>query len=149
MTVNNTSLLIAGPFHLNTISIVEKYKDIFVSIVILTYRNTDDNNLQAFKENYDQHKNIKILEHTLPQISNYHNTQNIYYQCFSVVNGLAYCNSEYVIKLRSDEVYSGLDNLIATLPKDKVSTNNIFVRDVSYKSFHLSDHIIVGGGKVA
>lgn len=149
MTVKNTSLLIAGPFHQNTMKMVEKYKDVFDSIVISTYKNEDNNDLNLFKKTYGESKKIKIIESNLPIVNDLHNAQNIYYQCFSVVNGLEYCNCDYVIKLRSDEIYSNLDSLIETLPTDKLSTNNIFVRDVSYKPFHLSDHMIVGGGEVA
>lgn len=145
MTVQNTSLLIAGPFHKNTVKMVEKYKNIFDLIIISTYKNKDNNDLNLFKKIYGESKKIKLIENTLPLVNELHNTQNIYYQCFSVLYGLEYCNNEYVIKLRSDEVYSNLDSLIETLPTDKLSTNNIFVRDVSYKPFHLSDHMIVGG----
>lgn len=149
MTIDNTTLLIAGPFHKNTIQMVELYKNTFYSIIISTYKDSHNGYLKIFKESYNQNTRIKVLENNLPNIYDYHNAQNIYYQCFSVVNGLEQCNSDNVIKLRSDEVYSNLDNLIETLPTDKLSTNNIFVRDVSYKPFHLSDHMIVGGGKVA
>ena len=52
--------------------------------------------------------------------------------------------SEFAIKLRSDEFYSNLDKEILTLPETKVTTSNIFERDIHYKPFHLSDHIIIG-----
>lgn len=145
MKLKNTCLLIAGPFHKNIMRMVEIYKDVFDSIVISTYKNKDNNDLNLFKKTYRESKKIRILENTLPIINDLHNAQNIYFQCFSVVNGLENCGTDYVIKLRSDEVYSNLDSLIETLPNDKLSTNNIFVRDVSYKPFHLSDHMIVGG----
>jgi hypothetical protein len=145
MIVKNISLLIAGPFHINTIKMVEIYRNIFDSLIISTYENVNDYNLKEFKINYGQIEKIKILTNNLPIFIDLHNAQNIYYQCFSVVKGLEYCNTKYIIKLRSDEVHSNLDSLIKTLPKDKLWTNNIFVRDVSYKPFHLSDHMIVGG----
>jgi hypothetical protein len=149
MIVSDTCLLIAGPFHQNTMKMVKMYENVFEIIIISTYKNEDNNDLNLFKKTYSQIKKIKIIENTLPIVNDLHNAQNIYFQCFSVVNGLEYCSANYVIKLRSDEIYSNLDSLIETLPNDKLSTNNIFVRDVSYKPFHLSDHMIVGGGKVA
>lgn len=51
--------------------------------------------------------------------------------------------SQFAIKLRSDEFYSNLDKLILTIPDKKTTTSNIFVRDIHYKNFHLSDHIII------
>lgn len=41
MTVKDTCLLIAGPFHQNTVKTVEKYKNIFDLIIISTYKNKD------------------------------------------------------------------------------------------------------------
>lgn len=142
---NSTSLLIAGPFSLNGLIMVEKYLSKFHSIVISTYLNRDCQYIKELKEKYSNLSNIKIIENTLPKINNYHNSQNIYYQCFSVIKGLECINTQFVIKLRSDEYYTNLDTILKTLPTDKISTNNVFVRDVSYKPFHLSDHMIVGG----
>lgn len=149
MTAKDTCLLIAGPFHQNTMKMAKMYENIFDSIIISTYKSEDNNDLNLFKKTYSKSEKIKLIENPLPSVNELHNAQNIYFQCFSVVNGLEYCSANYVIKLRSDELYSNLDSLIATLPNDKLSTNNIFVRDVSYQPFHLSDHMIVGGGKVA
>lgn len=149
MNTSNTSLLIAGPFHKNGLDMLENYVEKFHSIIISTYKDDTNDALITVKNRFLGYSNIQIIENILPCIDGYHNSQNIYLQCFSVVNGLEECNSKFVIKLRSDEYYSNLEDIITLLPPNKISTNNVFVRDVSYKTFHLSDHVIVGGGKVA
>lgn len=139
ISIENAALLIAGPFHENTIKMIDLYKEKF-KIIISTYENSDDK-LQQFENDL----NVTIVKKSLPSVKDLHNSQNIYFQCFSVLNGLEVCDKEYVVKLRSDEYYSNIDKLIEKLPADKISTSNVFIRDVSYKPFHLSDHMIVGG----
>lgn len=141
INIKNTTLLIAGPIHQNTIQMIEKYRSVF-KIIVSTYKENKNVNLDKLQS---LDKNLVIIESQLPEVKDMYNSQNIYYQCFSVLNGLQLCKTEYVMKLRSDEFYSNLDKLVKKLPSNKISTSNIFVRDVGYKPFHLSDHIIVGG----
>lgn len=143
MNTNNTAILLAGIFCKNTLLMVEMYIDIFNEIIISTY---DDSSIFLTKcqEKFKNNKSLKIIINKMPDISDKHNSQNIYYQCFSVSEGLKKISCKYVIKLRTDEFYSSLSQIVKKLPRDKVSTANIFVRDIHYKHFHLSDHIIIG-----
>lgn len=139
MNPKNTALVICGPFNEMVLRMAESYQNIFNEIVISTYEN-DNELLQKLKTN----NNVKVIEYKTPSVENLHNSQNIYFQCFTTFNGMNCTKSEFAIKLRSDEFYSNLDKVLLTLPKTKVTTSNIFVRDIHYKHFHLSDHIIIG-----
>lgn len=118
---------------------VEKYKLFFNEIIISTYKN---NSLQLKK--IKDNNFVKIIENEIPTLKGIHNSQNIYLQCLSSFHGLKLVKSKYSVKLRSDEFYSNLEKLILSLPSNKISTSNIFVRDIHYKFFHLSDHLIIG-----
>lgn len=140
---NKVTLVIAGPFNQNVVKMVSKYRGEF-NIVVSTYKDKGNSDLVLFKADYQSIITVTVIESELPHLGSLHNSQNIYYQCFSALKGFDSCQTEFVVKLRSDEYYSNLEFVIKNLSADKVSTNNVFLRDVSYKYFHLSDHIIVG-----
>lgn len=144
------TLLIAGPYNDSTLDMVKHYHGCFPNIIVSTYHDNDNTGLQGFKVWLAHNKigNVELLETPLPMVEGLHNSQNIFLQCYTVTQGLRKVVSPRVIKIRTDEFYSSLDNVVSSLPADKVSTCNVFVRDVSYKPFHLSDHIIVGDSKV-
>jgi hypothetical protein len=75
-----------------------------------------------------------------------HNDQNIYYQVYTTCKGLDNINTERVIKVRSDECYADFSIFLDTMEKnkDKIVTNNIFIRRKNAFAFHCSDHIIGG-----
>ena len=74
------------------------------------------------------------------------NGQNIYYQVYSVVEGLKKCETEYVIKVRGDEYYDNWEKYIKKIKEErsKIITTNIFFRHPKNKAYHISDHIIGG-----
>jgi hypothetical protein len=74
------------------------------------------------------------------------NNQNIYYQVYTTIRGLYEVKTKYVLKVRSDEIYSDLKDLIDEIfiNPDKIITTNIFIRRVNHFSYHCSDHLIGG-----
>jgi hypothetical protein len=124
-------LLIAGIFTHAVTKMVERYLTIFSGIVISTYKDEINDELNHFKNIYLKYENVVLIENSMPFANNYHNSQNVYYQCFSVIEGLLQINTPYVIKMRSDELYSSFDELLQICPKNKILTCNIFCRDVS------------------
>lgn len=73
-----------------------------------------------------------------------HNSQNIYLQATSVLAGLEAIDTPYVIKARSDEFFSRISLLLECFHPEKLLTSNIFVRNVDYAKYHISDHLFVG-----
>lgn len=74
------------------------------------------------------------------------NGQNIYYQVYSVVEGLKKCETEYAIKVRADEYYDNWEKYIKKIreERNKIITTNIFFRNPKNFAYHISDHIIGG-----
>lgn len=75
-----------------------------------------------------------------------YNKQNVAKQAISTYNGMQLADSEFVVKVRSDESYSDLSKLIDKLEKtpNKLITNNIFFKPDHIYKFHPSDHLVAG-----
>jgi hypothetical protein len=116
--------------------------------VLSTYNDEKNYFLENIENKYSGSSNLTILKAALPDTNNLHNVQNIYLQSFSVGGAEKVIKTEYLIKLRSDEFYNNIENLLTLLPSNKISTCNVFLRNTSYEYFHLSDHIIIGSTKV-
>ena len=90
MKNQNTTLLIDGIFSENSLKIVNLYVKKFKKIVIFRYFGNKNVYLTEFKSQYVAmlNLNIKLLENTIPNVKKLHNSQNIYMQCFSTIEGL-------------------------------------------------------------
>jgi hypothetical protein len=90
--------------------------------------------------------NLRPVINEPPNLMGVYNEQNRYLQFCSTYAGLKEVDTEYVIKLRSDEYYSNLIPAIEKFLKDpnKILTSNVFFRKTSYLRYHPSDHIIIG-----
>jgi hypothetical protein len=73
-----------------------------------------------------------------------HNSQNIYLQIITVLAGLERIHTPYVIKARTDEYFSHFDRVLKNFDSTKLLSANIFVRDIGYRPYHISDHLFVG-----
>lgn len=92
------------------------------------------------------YRNLKDVEDHV-QNKNIYNNQNIFYHIQSTLLGLRRVNTQYAIKIRSDEMFANLMPFIKHMVNNphKITTTNLFIRRVSAFPFHCSDHII--GGK--
>jgi len=128
-----TALLIQGPYQKNiTEEIFAKNKNDFNEIVFSTW--ASDQRIRI--------PGVKIIKSPIPETNNIHNSQNIYFQTCSMINGLKNISSKFVIKTRSDEYFSNLKFLAKKgCMTNKMIISNIFIKEVSYKKFHISDHL--------
>ncbi|QLY27049.1 WavE lipopolysaccharide synthesis family protein [Bdellovibrio sp. KM01] len=134
-TINDCTLLFAGPWHVNTMKMIEKNADHFKHIIVSAWSNAVPSaNLP----------NVQIVHQEHPKIIQIHNAQNIHYQTRSTLLGLEFVTTPLVVKTRTDEFYSNLNKFIEELDPSKLAYSNIFVRDVSYKRYHISDHLFGG-----
>ena len=162
------TFVIQGAFHPNTLYAIPfylKYGDVIVStwknspplireggIANKTHNPVSElkNLFKSFKSE-DSIDRVKFLfseslskdDIHKKQIYNY---QNCFYQFKSTLNGLEKVKTKYVIKLRSDELYSNFEKMIEkTLisePKKMITTNTFFRRTEDFP-WHPSDHVIV------
>jgi hypothetical protein len=74
-----------------------------------------------------------------------YNFGNVAKQVFTTLNGLQVVDTEYVIKVRTDEYYTNLNPFISKMldNKDKYITNNIFFKG-AVEPLHPSDHMVGG-----
>lgn len=89
--------------------------------------------------------NFEQIEHNVKK-NGYHNRGNIYYQLYTTLQGLELVTTKYVIKIRSDEIYSNFDNLIDLMINNPkyIITGNQFIRPIRSYPYHISDHLICG-----
>ena len=90
---------------------------------------------------------VQIVASPLPgleKLNRLHNSQNIYLQATTVLAGLEKVDTPYVIKARSDEFFSNLALMVEAFNPKKLLFANIFIRDVSYRPYHISDHLFIG-----
>ena len=87
-------------------------------------------------------KNFTVLRINKP--SNPGN-QNSNLQIQSTLNGLKYVNTKYVVKVRGDEYYSNIEDMIRLVIKEenKIYTSPIYFRHPKDGLYHISDHLIV------
>lgn len=142
---DKVTLLIQGKLHKNTIKMCDFHKEL--NIVISTWGSE--------KEVIDfigksMRPNIKIVAKELPRTTTDHrNESNRLYHFASTFNGLETIETEFTIKVRTDEYYSHLVPLIAMVHKEpeKIITNNVFFRKTNFYMYHPSDHLLAGKTK--
>jgi hypothetical protein len=144
-TKHNYTIVIQGPIDWTSMSCIEKYSNFGKVIVSLSNTNNvllDNNKLISQIKKYAKIiVNEKII---LPQ--NCFNQANILYQALSTYNGLIHVDTEFCIKMRSDEKFTDLSVLLDKHKNnpDKIICSNIFFRKPRHYLYHISDHLICG-----
>lgn len=146
---NSLSIVIQGPLNRRSIDTIPYYLN--YGKVIVSCWDTDDLSM------LDEYKNkIKIIVNQysdiLPLAEKTHLQNPIILQYYNSYNAIKECDNYFCIKLRSDESYPKLDNLIKKLKENrdskdtwhKIITSNIYFRYDKQKKFHPSDHIVAG-----
>jgi hypothetical protein len=140
------TLIIHGPLTIYTMFTLYRYVHDF-NIVIVSPKPTIKNNITKEIDNLinTPGANISLVLYGDVLRNEYNNVQNKYLHFFSVNMGLNLSNTEYVIKMRSDEFYSNLDPVMESVKKfpDKIITGDVFFRNIR-TPFHPSDHLVGG-----
>lgn len=74
------------------------------------------------------------------RITGTYNRQNIYNHIHGTILGLRRLDTEYAIRVRTDEYYPTLDPVYNALAPRKLVTGNIFARNAQDYRLHASDH---------
>jgi len=93
---------------------------------------------------YDFPKNWSVVRNKKPiERIGY---KNFDLQLISTINGLAKINTKYVIKMRCDEYWSNINEIVKIIEDDdeKIICGSLFFRPVGMHPFHISDHILAG-----
>lgn len=136
--INNFTFIIHGNYDETHVPMCKELKQ-FGKVVLSTNKKYIDN-VSRHLNNYD-----KIIFESDIDVTNIYNHQNIYLHVNSVLNGLRHCDTQYVVKFRSNHCYSNIKYII-----DKVLSNvdnkylgsNIAVNPNF--PYHPCDNIIAG-----
>jgi len=136
----NITFIIQGPLNKYSINNIDNYLE-YGNIIISHWKNDDLNLLK------NVNKNIKIVTNKNVKIDNVFNKYNIYLQCLTTLSGLRNVNTEYSIKVRSDEYRTDFSMFVDKIFKNpnKIITDNVFFRSKKYAKYCISDHCF--GGK--
>ena len=146
MIENDFTLVIQGPIHrnLSTMCLLHPH----INTIISTWENPSWTH-PTIKEYLEPIKrdNLQLFINPSPKQSKMdkvYNKQNRYLQFLSTFKGLQRVPTKYSIKIRSDEYYSDLMPIMRMLLQDenKLVTNDVFFRKISYLRYHPSDHIM-------
>lgn len=103
------------------------YSAHFDEIIISTYRTAYTERITA----------VKVIFNDLDAKSHY-NFQSIYLHAGNILSAALESKSEYCLKIRGDEYYSGIN--LCPMNPTKILTNNVFFSPII--KFHISDHMM-------
>lgn len=137
---NNTfTILIQGPLR-NSLykEYLEEYKK-YGEIILVIY---DDDNLNIEKQN----EHIKVIKIKYPDLSNIFNFNNTFLQTYGILQGLKVVNTEFVIRVRSDESYPNMDKFIYNIKNnpEKIHVSNLYSFKDNICKYALGNHIFAG-----
>lgn len=134
----DVSIIIQGPLNPISLEHIANYAK-FGKVIVSAWTTCDYNLLNRANGPYTFTKS----QWTYERANVYYNEQNILRQTVSTLAGLDKVETQYTIKVRSDEYYSDLSEFIDKVTStNKLVTNNVFFRKDSEFKFHPSDHVI-------
>lgn len=137
--MKDVTILVQGALHHHAINKFPTYEKVG-KVIFSTWAGSNISELGDYKDR------CQCVTSVLPQIY-YYNFQNIFFQTLTTMNGLNAVNTEYVVKTRCDEYFTGIDKFVDVMIKnpDHIVFSNIFFRPDWLCKFHASDHLF--GGK--
>ena len=139
------NILIQGPVDEVSLEALDYYNSL--ANVVISYWDDavipEEYQGKAWKELGTPEPNIEALVKA-GTIKEHWKGTTFYYALTSMYRGLAECDKELVVKVRSDERYLNLVPIIDRLIEkpDKVFCGNIFHRNDYQGGFHMGDHLI-------
>lgn len=149
MFKDKITVVIQGPLHPNSLIAIRSIsRDFNVVISHWKTNNKDEKNLDDLLERGDH---TTVVSHSMESLSFKNNEANRFYQFYSTYKGMCLVDTEFVIKMRSDEYYTNLIPFAEAILEnpDKYTSNDIFFRNPETNEnenflFHPSDHLYGG-----
>jgi hypothetical protein len=145
---NNFTLVFQGPLHQNFIyGLLNNYKE-YTDNIIISHWDTD--NLDLLQYIIEYNISAKIITNKFHKNINVFNGQNVYYQVFNTLRGLEEVNTEYVVKLRTDQWFGNLEPFFEKILKNdtKYVCSNLHFRPDGLMKYHPSDKLIGGRSEI-
>lgn len=152
---NTFSIIIQGPLNNRSIKTIPNYLQ-YGEVIVSCWDNDDLKLLNEYKDK------IKLVVNEYKNVPKTHSKSGSQapwiYQHFTTLSGLKIASGNFSIKVRSDESFPVLDQLVHNLKFNrdnkcpirnaymchKIITSNIYFRFDRENKFHPSDHIISG-----
>lgn len=136
--MNDFSIVIQGTAHENSLSNIENYQK-FGQVIISDY--IENRHILSNVNN-----SIRCILQNTTGLQPFANFANQGWHSISTYNGLLVCNTEYAIKVRSDEAYTDLQPIIDSVLANplKWTSHNIWFKKVEKEWLHPGDHLIAG-----
>ena len=140
MDNSDITILIQGPLNKTSLDNIENYYLKYGKIIVSHW--SDDNeelqkNLTTLKEKHTHLSSVSLKEEPV-QWPDYR-----LHQLYTTFAGLKKCNTPYVVKVRSDEMWVNLYPLRKKFSKDdtRMITSNVFYKALD--PYHISDHLMI------
>ena len=142
MYKDKVTLLIQGPMHPNAVVMMQIHSANF-NVIFSTWRSEDEELVENSLKDIDF---TRVVFSNMSSLPHRNNEQNRFYQFFTTYQGLKMVETEYVIKVRSDEYYTDLRPLVDKmfLEPSKLVTNDVFFRN----PFTLERLLLTGRGNL-
>lgn len=155
---DDISILIQGPISEISLSAIEDYVKFTKNIIISTW-NLDDNQLNNIKNRFGEICNLKIINEPQPNYIQMLNNNELfgvthgttwYWQILGIYNGIIHCDTEYIIRTRSDEYFKNLNPLIDKFFNNgkKFTCGNIWFKPKKFMPLHIGDHIYIANTNI-
>jgi hypothetical protein len=136
------TVVIQGPLHPNSVVALRSYALKFPVILSTWSDNTETEKQVTNMIGKGDH--VAVVSYNLDDTEIY-DEQSRYKQFLTAYRGVRLVDTEYVIKVRSDEYYTDFIPLLEKFEEDteKLVSTNLFFRKFSYYMYHPSDHVYV------
>ena len=143
---DDITVIIQGPLNESSLSNIPNYQKTAKNIIVSTWDRYD----AKTKEYLPDDPNVLFITSDSNWAENwrgrYYNNSNIAFQIITTLNGLDKVKTKYVIKVRSDEIYTDISYFAEAVRanEEKLITNNVLFQLDSKAKFHPSDHVVGG-----
>ena len=143
---DDITVIIQGPLNESSLSNIPNYQKTAKNIIVSAWDIYDNNT----KEYLPDDPNVLFITSDSNWVENwrgrYYNNSNIAFQIITTLNGLDKVKTKYVIKVRSDEIYTDISYFaeVVKANEEKLITNNVLFQLDSKVKFHPSDHVVGG-----
>ncbi len=140
--MSDYTIVIQGPLNKTALNYLTYYKSL--GHVVISYWATDD---ESILSSYDIN-DCTLVKQEIPE--NRYPYKTFTLQAIGILGGLKACQTEYVIRTRSDEFWGNLAPLIDKFEKarHKIICGNIFFKKWDNIEGHIGDHLFIGDTKL-
>ena len=134
------TILIQGPLRnnlcLNTLQSYLKYG----KVLLVVYKNDDTTEIEV------KFPSVTVVKIDYPDVTNKYNFNNTFVQTNGILEGLKLIDTEFTIRVRSDESFPDLTKFIENIKNNpnKIHVSNLYSFKDEVVKFHMGNHIFAG-----